>query len=133
MIRQMHEEPPSSRTILLVEDDDLTLKSLSMVITSLGHTVVPASCAEEALEAAHEQHIHLLMTDFHLPGINGVDLATQLRKEGHRVPVILISGYLNDSVQEKARSARINVMLPKPPDLKTLEHTLTHLLHEAHA
>ncbi len=120
----------SPRTILLVEDDDLTLRSLSMVVSALGHVVVAASCAEEALQVVQKKTVHLLMTDFHLPGINGVDLVTELRKCGHRVPVILISGYLNESVQEKARSAKINVMLPKPPDLRKLEATLTMLLDE---
>jgi len=123
--------PSAPRTVLLVEDDDLALKSLTMVVSALGYIVLAVSCGEEALKVVTTKDIHLLMTDFHLPGINGVDLAAEIRKSGLHVPVILISGYLNESVQEKARDAQINVMLPKPPDLKKLEDTLVELLDQS--
>ncbi len=99
-----------------------------MVVGGLGYVVLAASCGEEALQVLRQKPVHLLMTDFHLPGINGVDLANQMRKSGFQVPVILISGYLNESVQDQAKNAKINVLLSKPPDLKRLEDTLTSLL-----
>ena len=119
------------RTILLVEDDDLSLKSLSLVISSLGHVVLAARSAEEALELVDKKQINLLMTDFHLPGINGVDLVTELRDEGVCVPVVLISGYLNEAVQKKAKDAQVDVMISKPPDLLKLENVLTRLLGQS--
>ena len=118
---------PERQTILVVEDDQLVRRSLVTFIRSLGFSVLSASSAEEALDYTVRHPIHLLLTDFHLPVRNGVELASSMRTKGTNVPVILLSGYLTDQARQEAKAAGIEVFLRKPTDLALLEQTLVSL------
>jgi len=111
-------------TILVVEDDQLVRKSLVLFIRSLGYSVLDAGSAEEALDCSMREPISLLLTDLHLPARNGLELAGALRARGTTVPVVLLSGYLNEQAQIQAKQVGINAFLRKPTDLPLLERTL---------
>lgn len=114
--------------VLLVEDDELFHKALSVFLGALGYTVVTAVSAEQALEQAETRAIDLLLTDFQLPGMNGIALANALRERGHDIPVVLISGLPAERIVQEAGKAGIEAVLRKPIQLATLENTLTELL-----
>ena len=114
--------------VLLVEDDELFHKALSVFLSALGYTVVTAVSAEQALEQAETRAIDLLLTDFQLPGMNGIALANALRERGHDIPVVLISGLPAERIVQEAGKAGIEAVLRKPIQLATLENTLTELL-----
>jgi len=118
---------PERQTILVVEDDQLVRRSLVTFIGSLGFSVFSASSAEEALDYTLCHPIHLLLTDFHLPVRNGIELASSMRAKGTKVPVVLLSGYLTDQARQEAKEAGIEVFLRKPADLPLLEQTLVSL------
>jgi hypothetical protein len=63
------------RTVLIVEDDDLFRKSLTTFVSSLGYTTVAARSAEEALDECAAESIGACVSDFHLPAMNGIELA----------------------------------------------------------
>jgi CheY-like chemotaxis protein len=117
-----------SLNILVVEDDELFRRSLVTYLSSLGYTVLTAGSAEEALARASRQRIDALITDLHLPLMNGIELARALRGEKQDLPAILISGCLDEEVRDRAARASIPVILKKPGELTQLAKHLLRLL-----
>jgi len=101
---------------------------MSVFLSALGYIVITAVSAEQALEQAETREIDLLLTDFQLPGMNGIALANALRERGHNIPVVLISGLPAERIVQEASNAGIEAVLRKPIQLATLENTLTELL-----
>jgi len=80
--------------ILLVDDDFLVRANTALMMSDLGHVVVEASSATSALEALKQDtQIELVMTDYLMPGMNGIDLANAIRTRDPNLPIILTTGY----------------------------------------
>lgn len=116
-------------TVLIVEDDDLFRKSLTTFLSSLGYIALPARSAEEALDQCSRRTVSACVSDFNLPAMNGIELAEAFRARGLEIPVVLLSGYLTDSVLQEARSAGINMFLRKPTDLGMLQQTIARFVN----
>jgi CheY-like chemotaxis protein len=84
----------SGLTILAVDDDALVLMSTSAMIEDLGHTVLEATSAREALEILRKaENVSLVITDQAMPDMTGVELAAAIRKDRPALPIILATGY----------------------------------------
>lgn len=80
--------------ILLVDDDFLVRANTALMMADLGHTVIEASSAKSALELLQQDHrIEVVVTDYLMPGMNGLDLANAIRKTAPRLPIVLTTGY----------------------------------------
>ncbi|MCX6895978.1 MAG: response regulator [Verrucomicrobia bacterium] len=80
-------------SILVVEDNPIALKTLATLLSALGvKTVAEAESAEKALEIVKRQKFSLILTDYRLGGMNGVQFIEQLRGQGNQTPVIVLSG-----------------------------------------
>ena len=82
-------------TILVVEDDAIVRMLIVDVLEELEFSVLEAADAEEALAVVQNtgQVIDLMMTDVGLPGMDGKQLATQVRELRPTVPILFASGY----------------------------------------
>jgi CheY-like chemotaxis protein len=111
--------------ILLVEDSDEVSCITVEYLLELGHQVVAVAEAEIALIRLKSEIFDAVMTDIHLPGMSGLELARSLVKDYPNLPVVIASGYGALNVEfllgEKQRTV---LMLPKPYDLPDLERTL---------
>jgi CheY-like chemotaxis protein len=81
-------------TILVVDDDVLIAMSTVDMLEDLGHTVIEANSGAKALEIlAGGPHIDLIVTDYAMPGMTGLELANAARKLRADLPVLLATGY----------------------------------------
>lgn len=82
-------------TILVVDDDPDILKFVSSLLDSSEYNVLTASSGEAALQQsrAFKGKIHLLLSDFQMPVMSGIELATQMSRERPQVKVLLMSGF----------------------------------------
>jgi len=78
--------------ILCVDDEPTSLFVRSRVLEQAGYEVVPAASAAEALEALKSRSIDLVLTDLLMPGMNGLELAREIKKQNSSLPVVLFSG-----------------------------------------
>jgi PAS domain S-box-containing protein len=93
-------EPASSKTghklrVLLVDDDALVSVNTGYMLTDMGHSVSEAHTAVDALDLlkAPNHGFDIVITDYAMPNMNGLDLAHQIRKLHPGLPVIMASGY----------------------------------------
>ncbi|MFM2295624.1 MAG: hypothetical protein RLZZ350_2037 [Verrucomicrobiota bacterium] len=80
-------------SILVVEDNPIALKTLATLLNALGaKTVREAESAEQAMEFLKTESFSVILTDYRLGGMNGVQFIEQLRNAGNQTPVIVLSG-----------------------------------------
>ena len=82
-----------SGRILLLDDNSLGLSARRSVLEELGHKVVTSGAPQEALELCGKQRFDVVVTDYKMPKMNGLEFITRLRKQSPTVGVILISGF----------------------------------------
>ncbi len=86
-----------SETILLVEDEEAVRRIAARILTARGYQMLVASSGEEALQLLESaNHVHLLLTDVVLPGMNGKVLAERVQALRPDVKVLYTSGYTSD-------------------------------------
>jgi DNA-binding response OmpR family regulator len=99
-------------SLLVVDDDDDVLHSVAGVLSAIGYQVRTASTSAEALRMFQADPPDLMMLDFAMPGINGVDLARQVRALAPEQPLLLMTGHAD--VQSLEAAADGVPLLRKP-------------------
>ncbi len=104
------------RTILAVDDEAHILHVVSLKLQNAGFNVIMAKDAEEAVDSAAGESIDLVITDFQMPGMSGLDLARKLHGEPGRknLPVILLTAHGMALEQVELAHAGIAASLSKP-------------------
>ncbi len=113
------EEARAFGTILVVEDEALVRTLTSNILESNGYRVLTAEDSEEAVRVAeaHDGEIDLLLTDFVLPGMSGIELGKVIGEQRPEMGILLASGYDHVSLAAEAREVPF---LQKPFDRSTL-------------
>lgn len=92
--------------ILLVDDNSNGLAARRSVLEELGYAIVPSSSAEDALAIFERETFDLVITDYKLPGMNGVQFIERVRRKMPELPVLLISGFVDTlGLDEKGTGA----------------------------
>jgi hypothetical protein len=114
---------------LLVVDDEPMLRNVETQILRLqGYTVLEAENAAEALRvAAATKTIHLLVTDFWMPDVDGLELAHRFHAVHPKTPVLMVSGSL-PLIQDRADDLDRFEVLAKPFQFNELLHKVRKLL-----
>ena len=107
--------------ILVVDDNSFGLSARKSVLEELGHEVVTSSSPQEALVLCAETTFQVIVTDYRMPGMNGVEFIRQLREQGTKVPVVLVSGF-TDTLGLNEQNTGADVVLQKSA------HEVNHLI-----
>lgn len=114
--------PPSARgpaRILLIEDDDLVRQTFEDALSFEGHRVTAVGSAPRALAALDAGRYDLVITDLSMPGMSGLELARRVKqREGEVLPVVLISGWVQQD--EQLTDASVDVVVGKPCSIDEL-------------
>ena len=111
-----NDAPYGDETILVVEDDPAVRHFTNTTLKGYGYQVLEAAGGEEALEIAkkYSDHIHLLLTDVVLPGLNGVEVSERLKAIRPQVKVLFVSGYMADVIARRGVLNPGQSLLRKP-------------------
>ncbi len=99
----------ASLVVLAVDDDILVLTNTLAMLDDLGHTGIAASSGKEALDYLRQQaSVDLVITDFAMPKMNGLQLADAIKKEWPELPVVIATGFAE---MEPASGSRLHKLL----------------------
>lgn len=118
---------PTVKTVLIVEDDqDIGSFILHAILDETSHQAILVVDGHKAIETVENIVPNILVLDYHLPRMNGIELYDRLhaRKELEHVPAILMSARLP---KDEARKRKINC-LEKPFELDQLLKTINNLI-----
>lgn len=116
--------PAQSKLIaLVVEDDQSVCEVLQRFVEDQGYEVIACHDAESALTIFHSSSPHLIVVDWLLPGMNGLELVRQFRasKRGRYITIIMISAKDSPENIATAISAGVNYFMIKPVEKKILD------------
>lgn len=106
----------SSPRILAVDDDPVILRLLSNFLVPAGYEVLEYTRPANARKRLEAGGIALLITDLNMPGGTGLDLARELRRGGADLPIIILSGSINDDTRKAADDLGGVLCITKPLD-----------------
>src|SRR6266853_2176736 len=107
--------------VLLLDDNSLGLSARRSVLEELGHKVSTSSVPHDALELCAKQRFDVVVTDYKMPRMNGVEFISRLRKQHPAMSVILISGF-TDTLGLNEANTGADVVLQKS------SHEVSHLI-----
>jgi DNA-binding NtrC family response regulator len=118
-------------TILCVDDEPAVAALIEQFLTDIGYQVRVATSAGAALSIVESESIDLILADYQMPRMTGLDLLRALEERGKRIPVVIITGY--SSVENAVISMRSGAVdyITKPVRTDTLEITVAHALEFA--
>ena len=113
--------PLTHARILLVDDNANGLAARRSVLEELGHRIVTANSGGDALEQFTAHRFDLVVTDYKMPKMDGLELIVRLRKQSPELPIVLISGYV-DTLGLNEASTGADVVIQKS------SHEVSHLV-----
>ncbi len=126
--------PGNPTAVLVVEDNDDSRRTLTLLLTHYGYEVHAVADGPSALREALERHPAVVISDIGLPGLDGWELARQLRAQlGAETLLVAVTAYGSPADQDRSLEAGFDVHLTKPIDLPRLLAVLAAPCHEGPA
>ncbi|MBN2237215.1 MAG: response regulator [Bacteroidales bacterium] len=104
------------KTILLVDDSESIRKLVQYNLTNAGYYVMVANNGEDALKYFNGEIIHLLLTDLHMPVMNGLELIKKVRQieKYKHTPILFLTTETQISIKKEAKDAGATGWIVKP-------------------
>ena len=124
------ETPMGTERILLVEDDIPLAAAEKELLEGLGYKVTAMKCGVEALEIvkALPDRFDIIITDFTMPRMTGVQLTEKIRAIGMAIPVILCTGYSEVISKQEAAELFIGDIIQKPIELDKIARSIRRMI-----
>lgn len=122
--------PVIMKRVLIVEDDELSMKLFCDLIRVRGHLVLTAMNGEDALRLAREQRPDLILMDMQLPDVSGLRVTRMIKNDENlkSTPVIAITSYVSEHDQETIRNGGCDDYIAKPISLSGFSHVMEKFL-----
>jgi two-component system chemotaxis response regulator CheY len=119
-----------SKVICIVDDQPALLQMLRFALNFQGLTVIEAVNGNDALEKISTQHVDMLITDWQMPAMDGLELVRRLRKiEAYAdLPTVVISCRDDLEARQEARSLGVMTWLKKPFRISEIQLVVEHAL-----
>lgn len=118
----------SKTKVLIVEDEEMIRNLWLKALTEEGYHAWPAGDVDQALAVLHQQAVDLILLDLHMPGPrNGEDLLFLLRDQGNEVPIVVVSGWVDDETT-LSNPECVHAVLKKPITIDQLVDTVRQIV-----
>ena len=114
--------------ILLIDDDEWIRDSLGLYFEGEGCHLLALETAEEGVEALKKQDYDIVMVDYRLPGMDGLEFLKRIQKTQPHALKVLITAYKSEGVVSEALKIGVQDFIEKPFTTKTIEESLTRLI-----
>jgi CheY-like chemotaxis protein len=109
--------------ILVVDDDRNLLGVISAMLSRLGHDVDLAESGEKGLVVFFKNPFDIVLSDYQMPGMDGIALACAIKKNSPRTPVLIMTGASRENVLFR-KSPAVDEVIAKPFTLAFLDETI---------
>ncbi len=120
--------PEKTGSVLIVDDDESTRRSLGLIFKKKGHEVETAGTGQEALDKAKSRFFNVALLDIRLPDIEGVEVLASLKTMHPEMAVIMVTGYASLETAVRALNAGASAYVVKPLDMDHVVATVEEAL-----
>jgi two-component system cell cycle response regulator DivK len=126
-----NEEMSMSKTILIVEDNDLNMKLFHDLLEAHGYNTLQTKDGIEALKLARQHRPDLILMDIQLPEISGLEVTKWIKEDDElkSIPIIAVTAFAMKGDEEKMREGGCEAYLAKPISVAYFIKTLKHFLN----
>ncbi len=117
--------------ILVIDDDKLIRKVFKLTLSKEGYDVLEAEDGKQGLSIIKSELPDLVLTDFQMPGINGLEVIAEINRLKLNIPVIMLTGYGDVSLTIKSIQKGAYEFLEKPTKPEVLKSTVRNALDSA--
>lgn len=121
----------SMEKILIIDDDKLVRRVFSLTLSKEGYTILEAENGKAGLQLIKSEYPDLILTDFQMPGMNGLELIGEINRLKLNIPVIMLTGYGDVSLTIKSIQRGAFEFLEKPTKPDILKSTVRKALDAA--
>lgn len=121
------------RKVLVVDDDPVVGSSFNRVLSDKGYIVVTAEDGFDALMKLQAEKYDVVFTDIRMPGMDGLEVAEQVKAKQPWTPVVIVTGYGTAANEERARAAGVSDFLRKPLSPEMIEDSAAKALRPQEA
>jgi len=114
--------------ILLVDDDEWIRDSLSLFFEAEGCNLLTFETAEEGLEAVRKQAYDIVISDYKLPGMDGLEFLRRVKEKQPKIFEVLITAYANCEIVREAKEIGVRDIIPKPFTSEDVETSLSRII-----
>jgi DNA-binding NtrC family response regulator len=111
-------------TLLIVDDESRVLSSLVRALRREGFEIVTAESAGRAVRLLEERRVEAVLSDYKMPGRDGLDLLAEVARRWPGTARFLITGWADDADPAALRAARVQGVFAKPWDVEELREAL---------
>lgn len=115
------------KRILFIDDDNIVLETFKYLLSNYNYDVTICNNSIEGLNLALNNDYELIITDYHMPNITGIELIKKVKLQKKNVSIILASGYLDDDIIDNAYKVGALSIMHKPFDLSKIVTLLGYL------
>lgn len=119
-------------TLLVVDDEPGIREVMALMLIAGGHHCIAAADGEEALaDVVKHEEIQGVITDLHMPKMDGLALLRRLREERPNLPVVVCTGHVTDECRHELAELGVTSILPKPYTVEQLLECIEPMTHSA--
>ncbi len=122
-----------SPTVYLVDDEPVCMQAMQAVLVALGYDCQAFDDGESLINALDTDNLGVIVADFRLPRMNGLQLFEHVRRVGCRFPFILVSGHADVALADATLKAGVDAFLRKPIPFEQLQPLIDGLIAKADA
>lgn len=117
--------------ILIAEDMEESRRALLLMLKLAGFVCLEADNGRSAVELALREKPDLVLMDLSLPEVDGLQAVRELRAAGASLPIIVVSGYGDETTRDQAQAAGANGYVTKPIEFEELQTQIAEQLRLA--
>jgi len=124
-----------STRVLIVDDDPAVVLTLSASLEKLGDAYIVDTCANglDALHKIERQPYDLLMTDYSMPGMNGLDLAKAAQAIAPAMHIIMMTAYGTSELRKEVAGLNLITFVDKPFTVKQIRDIVTRIMNNGNS
>ncbi len=122
-----------SKTVLIVEDNELNMKLFHDLLDAHGYNILQTRNGREALHLAQKNHPDLILMDIQLPEISGLEVTKWLKEDSalRDIPVVAVTAFAMKGDEERIRDGGCEAYIAKPISVPKFLDTIRHYIGEA--
>jgi CheY-like chemotaxis protein len=124
----MKPEETHKRQILVVDDEPAVCGAIKMLLEHDGHTVQTADGGETALAMLEQGKFDLIVTDYRMKGMNGVELARLIKERQPHLPIVMATAFADEFTVLGKPPEGVDFVISKPFSQKILREAVARVL-----
>jgi CheY-like chemotaxis protein len=115
-------------SVLITDDNEAWRRAVEDVLVRAGFQTTQATCGEEAIEVVRRERIDIVLIDFHMPRLDGIETLRIIRAQGSWQPAVIMTAHPEQLPAQETQALRVESVLEKPADRRVLVTTITRIV-----